>query len=375
MKNILFLFFCFYLPLFAEVSKVEAERWILNVLAGQQDDSIKIYIIDNIEEIPLRSFYPELKKLTNSKNDNLKLKVNYMLYKVYKDTAALNQIINFLLDKPQISENTTNIQKAKAYLKNQLRAEAARMLGSIGNKKVVEVLAKTVKDEDGNVSDASYFALAMLSQRGVIQPLPDIKEFFYSGLTDLNPKVRLQAVKYLGELKYSDAELPLSLRLKDTSKEVVAETIKSLGKLKSIATLQDLLQFKNSQEDNYRLALAEALGEIGFEIKNSTEQVKKDAFLKIKNTLYVMLNDLNGMIRVAAAKSLLSLDDMSGLEIIKKGLESKDSDVVKYCIEAIGAYGKMGHMSLIEKFAQHEDITFKTFTYVNILKIYQREKK
>lgn len=369
------LFFLFFIPvfIFAEVSKEEAEKWIINALSTQ-DDSVKIYIVENIEEIPLRSFYSVLKKLTFSKNENLKLKTNYVLYKVYKDTYSLTQIINFLLDKPKLPTNATNLQKAKVYLKNQLRAEAARILGEVGDAKIVDVLSKTVKDEDGNVSDASYFALGLLSQRGIIQPLPDIKEFFYSGLKDLNPKVRLQAVKYLGELKYSDSALPLSLRLKDTYKDVVIETIKSLGKIKDIKILPDLLQFKNSKEDAYRLALAEALGEIGFEIKNSTEIVKKDSVLKIKNTLYDMLNDVNGMIRVAAARSLLKLDDLTGLEIVKKGIESSDSDVVIYCIETIGKYGKKEQISLIEKFIQHSDINIKIAAYLNILKIYLREE-
>ncbi len=369
------LFFLFFIPvvIFAEVSKDEAEKWVIDALSTH-DDSIKIYIVENIEEIPLRSFYPELKKLTFSKNENLKLKTNYVLYKVYKDTYSLTQVINFLLDKPKLPQNASNIQKARAYLKNQLRAEAAMMLGRIGNYQILDILSNTVKDEDGSVSDASYFALGLLSQRGVIQPLPDIKEFFYSGLKDLNPKVRLQAVKYLGELKYPDSALPLSLRLKDNSKDVVVETIRSLGNIKDISVLSDLLQFKNSKEDSYRLALAETLGEIGFEIKNSTEQVKKDAFLKIKNTLYSIINDLNGMVRVAASKSLLKIDDLTGLEVIKKGLESNESDVIIYCIETIGKYGKKEHIGLIEKFTQHSNINIKAATYLSILKIYFRGK-
>jgi len=365
MKKLFFLFMFLQISsLLISVSKNECEDWILNALKTQ-NDSIKIYILTNIEEIASKKFYPEIKKLTYSQNDNVKLRSLYVLYKVYKDTTAVNQISNFLLQKPSITEDATPLQKAKFYLKNQLRAESAKMLGELGDEKVVEVLSKTVNDEDGNVKDASYFALALLSQRGKIKPLPEIKEFFYEGLKDLNPKVRLQAVKFLGELKYKDSIQPLTLRLKDPNKEVVAETIKSLGKIGDDSVIQDLIQFKTHPDETLRLTLAETLGL--FE--------NKETLITVKNVLNDMLQDINGMVRVASARSLLKLKDRTGVEILKKGLQSSDSDVVIYCIETFGKYGSLEDVGLIEKFIEQEDINIKTIAYVNILKIYNRIEK
>jgi len=364
----LFIFFIFLQilslsSLLVSVSKNECEDWVLNVLKTQ-NDSIKIYILNNIEEIPSKKFYSEIKKLTFSQNDNVKLKAFYVLYKVYKDTEAANQIKNFLLQKPTIKENATPLQKARFYLKNQLRAEAAKMLGELGDEKVVQVLSKTVNDEDGSVKDASYFALALLSQRGKIKPLHEIKEFFYEGLKDLNPKVRLQAVKFLGELRYKDAVQPLTLRLKDTNKEVVAESIKSLGKIGDASVIQDLIQFKVHPDETLRLTLAETLGMLE----------NKEILTTVKNVLNDMLQDINGMVRVASARSLLKLKDRTGVEILKKGLQSTDTDVIIYCIETFGRYGSLEDVGLIEKFIEQQDVNIKTIAYVNILKIYNRKE-
>lgn len=356
------------------VSKEECEDWIIKMLSGQEN-SIKIYILENIKDVNVKKFYPEIKKLSIlTQNDNVKLKSYYVLYKVYNDTSSIKQIINFFLQKPKIDENAPQIVKAKLYLKNQLRAESAKMLGELGDEKIVDILSKVINDDtdDGNVKDAAYFALALLSQRGKIKPLPEIKEFFSSGLKNSNSKVRLKAVKYLGELKYPDSLLPLSLRLKDTDKQVVLETIYSLGNIGDISILQDLVQFKTHPEDTLRVILAETLGKIGKNVLSSTDTFKMVYLTRIKSILNDMLNDTNGMVRISAASSLLLLEDSSGKEILKKGLESNDTDVLIYCIETFGKYGNKEDIKLLEPFTKSQDLTLKTAAYFNILKIYYR---
>lgn len=369
LKLFLYLIF-FFATAFSELTKESCEDWIANTLSLPVDSSVKIYILDNIQYIPSSKFLPELKKISilKSSNENIYLKSNYVLYKVYKSTSSLDKIVSFLLDKPQKKDDKeTPLLKAKIYLKNQLRAEAAKMIGELGDETHIKVLSKTVNDEDGVVSDASYFALAMLSKRGKIKlKVDDIKEFFYSGLKNSDYKVRLKAVKYLGELGYKDAAGPLSLRLKDTSKEVVLQTIISLGKIKDETVLQDLLQFSNSPEPSYKVALAEALGNL---ISNSTNTV---VINKIKTTLNNLLNDSNGTVRVAAAVSLLKISDVSAIEVLKKGLNSTDLDVVLYCIEGLGNFGTVDDIKFIENFTQHQDLLVRAYAYVNILKIYYR---
>ncbi|MFN3550636.1 MAG: HEAT repeat domain-containing protein, partial [Endomicrobiia bacterium] len=367
----LFLFFSY---VYSDVSKEDCEDWIIKMLEGQEN-SIKIYILENIKDMNLKKFYPEIKKLSvSAQNDNVRLKSYYVLYKVYNDTSSLKQIINFFLQKPKIDQKASQIVKAKFYLKNQLRIESAKMLAELGDEKIVDVLSKVINDdtEDGSVKDASYFALALLSQQGKIKPLPEIKEFFYSGLKDTDAKVRLQAVRYLGELKYQDSLQPLSLRLKDPNKQVVLETIYSLGKIGDISIFQELIQFKSHPEDSLRVALAESFGEIAKNILFSTDTYRLTNLFKIKNVLNEMLNDKNGMVRIAAARSLLVMKDLSGKEILKKGLESNDTDVLIYCIETFGQYGSKEDIKLLEPFVESQDITLKTAAYLNILKIYYR---
>ncbi|MCS7227955.1 MAG: HEAT repeat domain-containing protein [Endomicrobia bacterium] len=371
-KNNLLCLFLFSGFLYSQVTKTVCEDWIVKILSGQEN-SVKLYILDNIYEIPSKKFFPEVKKLSNSINDNVRLKSLYVLYKVYKDTQAINMITSFLLQKPKFDDTLSPVSKAKLYMKNQLRVEAAKMLGELGDEKVVNVLSKIIndRDDDGNVKDAAYFALALLSQRGVIKPLPEMKEFFYSGLKDINPKVRLQAVKYLGELKYTDAVAPLSLRLKDTDKEVVVAAVRSLGSIGDVSILNDLIQVKTHPNETVRLTLAESLGSIASNI--STDTAKIAILNRIKNVLTSLLNDPNGMVRVASAGALLKINDRSGIQILKKGIESDDIDVVIYCIETFGKSGSIEDIKFIEKFLEHQDLKLKTVSSVNILKIYYRQ--
>ncbi len=375
-KNFYFLtcLFLFSFYIYSDVSKEYCEDWIIKMLSGQED-SVKLYIFENIKDLNIKKFYPEIKKLSVlTKNDNVKLRSYYVLYKVYNDTSSLKQIINFFLQKPNIDEKVSQIVKAKFYLKNQLRIESAKMLAELGDEKIVDVLSKVINDEkeDGSVKDAAYFALALLSQRGKIKPLAEIKEFFYSGLKDTDAKVRLQAVRYLGDLKYQDSLQTLSLRLKDTNKQVVLETIYSLGKIGDDIIVQDLIQFKSHPEDSLRVALAESFGEIAKNILFSTDTYKIANLIKIKNILNDMLNDPNGMVRVAAVRSLLKLNDPSGKEILKKGLESNDTDVLIYCIDTFGQYGSKEDIKLLEPFVENQDVKLKTAACLNILKIYFR---
>lgn len=372
-KILIFILLC--RVLYAEITKEVCEEWISNTLVSSSESSIKIYILENLQDIPSAKFLPGVKKISLLKTtpENVYLKSLYVLYKVYKSTSALEKIANFLLQKPKKESSETPLIKAKIYLKNQLRAEAAKMIGELGDERHLEILSKTVKDEYGIVSDASYFALAMLSKRGKIKPLNELKEFFYSGLKDVDYKVRLKAVRYLGELRYPDSVGPLSLRLKDTSKEVVVETIISLGKIGDVSILQDLLQFKNSQEDAYRVALAEALGSLAEVLIISSKDTS--VMDKIRNVLNSLMNDPNGMVRVTAAAALLRISDRSGIEVIKKGLESIDTDVILYCIKSLGNYGNFQDIKLIEKFTQHNDLLIQTYAYVSILKIYYKERK
>ncbi|MEN3013087.1 MAG: hypothetical protein ABDH23_00510 [Endomicrobiia bacterium] len=359
-----------------EITKEKCEEWIISTLNTADDASVKIYILDSIHYIPSNRFLPEIKKLSllsSKTNQNIYLKSLYVLYKVYKSTPSLEKIVDFLLQKPQRSLKDNPVIKAKIYIKNQLRAEAAKMLGELGDERHLEVLSKIIKEDDeGMVSDACYFALAMLSKRGKIKKLDELKEFFYSGLKDTDPKVRLKAVKYLGELSYPDALGPLSLRLKDVNKEVVTETILSLGKIGDPSIFQELLQFKTHQDVALRVALAEALGNIGRSILNSGNFSTLE---KIKSVISSLMNDTHGMVKVTSAVALLKISDKSGLEVIKKGLNSTDTDVVLYCLENLGNYGSLEDIKLLENFTQHQELIFRAYSYVNILKIYYREGK
>ncbi len=363
---------------FCDIDIETCEKILIKHLTSA-DNSTKIYILENLTQgINLDNFVPILKKMAyktdlQQVDDNIRIKSAYLLAKVYKDTAAVNVLINILETKPVVKNPQSPLGKAKLYLKNLIRAEAVKMLGEVGNTKIVALLWKYKNDPDGTIVDAVYFVLYGLMLKGKIALVEEIKEFFYSGLKDLNPKVRLSAVKYLGELRDTNAVQPLMLRLKDSNKEVCVEAITSLCKIGSAIALQDIIYLKNNKEDSIRAAISEGLGFMGRELLSSTDTAKSLYLSQIKKVLIEYLNDYNGRVRINAAVSLLMLNDYTGIEIIKKGLNSTDTDVVIYCIKSLGEYGTKNDISLLEKFVSVEDPSLQVASTISILKILSRK--
>jgi HEAT repeat protein len=371
-NKILLLVILFHTNIFCAVSQKLVEEFLVKQL-NSSDKSSKIYILDQIKNLKTKIFFPELKKLVNDKDTAIRLKSAYLLAKVYNNYSSIDVLIEILNTKPKIDNPTSPISQAKLLMKNQFRAEAVKMLGDIGDEKFVPIISKFTTDSEGIVADNSYFALALMSKNKKIKPLPEILEFFYSGLKHPDAKVRLKAVKILGELKDKNSVQPLVLRLKDYDKTVRASAVISLGLIGDISVFQDMAYLKTDKEDTVRSALAESMGYLGESLIGSTDTVKIFQLNKIKDLLIELMNDFNGAVRVNAAVSLWKLGDTSGIEIIKKGLSSDDLDVKTFCIESVGNYGSEKEIKLIEEFLQDKDVFIQTVANVSLLKIYLKK--
>ncbi|MFQ3675180.1 MAG: HEAT repeat domain-containing protein [Endomicrobiia bacterium] len=373
MKKIIYLIIFLVTNINLNASNQKSVEEFLVKQLNSLDKSSKVYILDQIKNIKLPIFIPELKKLVNDKDVGIRIKSAYLLAKVYNDFSFVNVLIEVLNTKPKVDNPETPVGRARLLMRNQFRAEAVKLLGDIGDEKYVSVISKATTDSEGIVADSAYFALALMAQNKKIKPLPEITEFFYSGLKHSDAKVRLKAVKILGELKDKTSVSPLVLRLKDHDKTVRAAAVISLGLIGDSSVFQDIAYLKSDKEDAVRSALAESLGYLGESLKGSTETIKIVQLNKIKDLLMELMNDFNGGVRINAAVSLWKLGEVTGMGIIKKGLTSDDLDVKIFCIESVGNYGTREDIKLIENFIQDENIFIRTVTNVSLLKIYLRK--
>ncbi len=372
-KNIYFLIlFVFTIVSTYALNQKDIETFLLQQLSSV-DKSSKLYILDQIKDIKLPIFVPELKKLANSKDVIIRLKSAYVLSKVYNENLFINILVGIVNDKPVVKTPDSPISRAKIMIQNQFRAEAVKMLGELGDEKVLPIVSKATTDEDGMVADAAYYALAVMSKNKKTKPLPELMEFFYTGLKHTDPKIRLKAVKILGELKDKPAVNPLVLRLKDYDKNVREESLLSLGKIGELSALQDMIYLKTDKEDTVRSALARSLGYFSEELKGSTDSLKISQINIVKGLLMELMNDVNGVVRIESAASMLRFSDRTGIELIKKGLDSEDIDVKIFCIETIGNYGTKKDFEIIERFLQDPNIFVQTVANVNLLKLYIRK--
>ncbi len=356
--------------LFSEITKTYCEEYLLKLLSSTNTDiSIKIYILNRLPELETKIFYQELKKLLQDNNNDIKLHSAYVLLKSYKDKSAQDVLLNLIKKKPVVKNPESPTGRAKLFRENKIRADAIKILGNYGDEKVVDVIKECLKEDDGNIIDASWYALSKLHFRGIIKLDIDPTEIFYSGLKELNPRIRVTAVKYLGELGDRRSVQPLVLRLKDNNKDVVRESILSLCKIGDISVLQELFQFKSDKDDNIRATFAEGLGYFAESIKLSTEPAKIESLNKIKRVLNELYNDPIGMVRINASVSLLRLGDRSGIEFIKKGLVSSDSDIRIYCIESLGRYGNTEDIKLLQPYLQDKELVISVATYVSMCKL------
>lgn len=354
-------------------NKTEIEKFLAKQLEVG-DTTVKTFILDSVKGINIPMLMPVLKKLTTDENVAVRMRSAYLLAKCYSNLSYNNVLVDIVKTKPVVQNPESPVGRAKLLLKNNIRAEALKLLADIGEEKSFSVVSEATKDSEGIVVDAAYFSLAILSKKyKKTELVSDLMEFFYSGLKHTDPKVRTKAVKILGELKEVGAVQPLTLRLKDYDKTVRATTLISLGEIGDVSALQDMSYLKSDKEDSVRAALAKSLGVMAESIKRSTDNVKVDGLNRIRNLLIDLLNDINGEVRVEAAVSLLKISDRSGMFIIEKGLKSEDKDVIIYCISSIGNYGRREDINLIKDFLNTDDVLMQIATRISLWKIYSRE--
>lgn len=137
----------------------------------------------------------------------------------------------------------------------QVREEAARALGEVGDKQAVPQLVQALSDKYTKVREATAWALGCIGDERAAPHLVQV-------LGDPSVRVRSEAVKALSQI--GPAAVPHVVQALDDERwEVRERAASALGRIGDPSALPQLVQTLNDRKDAVRTAAASALGQLG----------------------------------------------------------------------------------------------------------------
>jgi len=185
-------------------------------------------------------------------------------------------------------EHLTKLLKDESYM---VRADMAKLLGEIGDKKAVEPLIPLLKDPDWLVRQNVVWALGNLKDERAVEPL-------IGALKDKTWNVRSFAASALGRIGDARAVGPLVEIVKggasaqgDDGLRVLGVVVYALGEIGDKRAVEPLLEASKAEDADVRVHAFAALGGLG-----DTRAIEP---------LIGMLNDPDADVRRTAARGLI----------------------------------------------------------------------
>ncbi len=204
-------------------------------------------------------------------------------------------------------------------------AAAAGALGEIGDARAVGPLTERLGDADGDVRGTAAGALGEIGDERAVTPLIE-------RLEDEDEDVRMEAARALGEIGDERAVEPLIARLEDETGSVCSDAAWALGKIGDAQAVQPLIELLGDEAWSVREVAARALGEIG------------DA--RAVAPLIAQLDDEEEVVRWAAASALGAIGDKRAVEPLIERLEDGDKYVRTVAALALGKIGAAAEEAL-----------------------------
>ncbi len=160
------------------------------------------------------------------------------------------------IEKLEDRNKIKSLIKALGYKKNsEVRDEAARALGRLGDARAVEPLIATLKDEYWQVRFSAAKALGLIGDARAV-------EMLIVTLGDINYTTRWVAARSLGQIGDVQAVEPLITTLEDAAEEVQGAAYEALIEIGAPA-VESLIAALKGRGEVVRQSAAWALGNIG----------------------------------------------------------------------------------------------------------------
>lgn len=222
------------------------------------------------------------------------------------------------------------LQGVKALIKalgdgdENVRIEAARALGNLGDARAVEPLSEALCDSDFHVQ---LIAAEALVKMHAVVTLIEALGTGHSGVP--------YAAEALGELKDARAVAPLIKALKDSQRLVRDAAAHALGKLGDALAVEPLINALEDNEWSVRYAAARALGKLGNAravepLINALEDGEPRTAADAISIAYM---------KRTAAEALGELGDVRAVQALTRALKDRDGSVRSTAAEARAKLG------------------------------------
>ena len=246
------------------------------------------------------------------------------------------------------------LMKLKALARGRVRGEAAKVLGTIGDRDLIPVLKRTKRDSDGRVRDGAAIALARMGDKSETI-------VFASALKDSDKGIRLAAVEALAAIADPSTVKPLLPLLADEEEDIRNVTARALGSIKAREAAEPLSRRLTDPSGLVRESSAWALGEIG--------EPKKIPYVKAS------LSDPNVFVKLSAAIALGKMNDHAGLASCEEALSSNDLDARFIAARALGFILSRNSQSLAIKTLNDGNQKVRLGAAISIFRFHEESKR
>jgi len=224
------------------------------------------------------------------------------------------------------------------------RADLARALGKIADKRAVESLVASLYEEDVSLREAVEWALYKIGE-------PSIPVLLSALQSDDHPSVREEAAKLLGHLKAIPAVEPLGSLLKDKEQPLhLRRTVAhALGKIDTLKAVQSLLSIVKDKEEPLDLRIASLNALDWRELP-----IPQDIFSLIKDKTE------DSRMRTSAIDILARVKNPRAFELLLSIINDpgEEDGIKAYCVEVLGKIGDEKTPDILVSLAQsHPSLT------------------
>jgi len=328
---------------------------LLYILLDDRDDDVRKFSLDLIHDIQYCN-YPEkiVELLTGDHNVNVRAAAAKTLGTLqYK--KAIPQLIEALSDEEWVSfsalEALTSMHEDESIdailnlLKNPsetIRFAAIESLGEIRSSKATEPLVKHIAKAKDYEKIA---AIKSLIEIGPVPSLPDISDALMEVLNGEDIENKLIAVKGLASIKYENAIKPIidlagSLDISDPDNEEILHSLRNA--LQSYGCSKHLINILKDQTVKFRgkVMAIEIVGD-----------------LKCASAVSMLIDLLNSEyrdVRRSSINSLGKIESEESTECLIEAISDHDSHVRKSAVSSIGKIGDMSAFEPLITMLHHE---------------------
>jgi len=223
------------------------------------------------------------------------------------------------VEKLQAKGAVQDLIKALDFEDAEVRRQAAKALGEIGDARGITPLTEALKDEEWEVRRQAAEVLGKIGDWPVVEPLIET-------LKDGEWSVREETARALGNIGHSQAAESLIAALQDTEWRVRREAAQALGKIGDANAVRSLTTTLQDTEWRVRREAVRALGKIG-----NAQAIE---------SLIIALKDGEWSVRQVAFDALKQIGETKTLEALIAAIKGADASVrqaIFWVIEKIGA--------------------------------------